>query len=352
MKKNYSELTRNIKSKLNPEGLILEKSFSDELGSISYSDVLTFVRMATKGVEPEYTQRTKEAGEKVKAHLSSITDIEFEYQGSVMTDTHIKGHSDIDLLTITSKFYTFDRAGVNKTLNSTGLRQNLNESQILKLTNELSGGGYGRGLSDLRQLRVDAEEILSDVYNKCDTTHGKAIKITNQSLNRDVDIVIASWYDDVKSIINNRGRNRGVQVYDKIDNKKGNVDYPFTSIERINARSSLTNGRLKRMIRFLKNVKAASDLEIDLSSFDINAICYSISPAEYLEMSYIELVFLLHEELQKISIDDSHANNISSVDDRELIFRDNPVKLANLRLLLNEVESIKVDLSKAQLLAS
>ncbi len=67
------------------------------------------------GVEQSYTERSKEAGERVKNHLKeTLNDVVYRYQGSVMTNTHIKGNSDIDLLVITDKFYTFDRAGIEK----------------------------------------------------------------------------------------------------------------------------------------------------------------------------------------------------------------------------------------------
>ena len=66
MAKNYRQLTENIRSRINPENYAFTRLFSDELTTINYSEVLTFIRMAMKGVEPAYTQRSKEAGEKQK----------------------------------------------------------------------------------------------------------------------------------------------------------------------------------------------------------------------------------------------------------------------------------------------
>lgn len=101
MPKNYSQLAATIRSRQNPENHILSKAYSDELATISYSDVLVYVRTAMKGVDVEYTKRSKDAGERVKDHLSKeLTQVTFKYQGSVMTNTHIKSYSDIDLLTI------------------------------------------------------------------------------------------------------------------------------------------------------------------------------------------------------------------------------------------------------------
>ena len=296
MAKNYKLLTESIRGRINPENFAFKKTFSDELATISYSEVLTYIRLAMKGVEPEYTQKSKDAGERVKEHLTSkLSDVTFRYQGSVMTDTHIKGYSDIDLLTICDKFYSYDVTNIKLILETPERREKYYQSSIEKLQHEVNISSYqGNSLDDLRNLRLNSEKILTETYEICDTKKPKAIKIINKSLNREVDVVIANWYDDVTSIINDKGDYRGIQVYNKDTHSKEKADYPFLSIKRINERSSETNGRLKKMIRFLKNSKANSDHDIDLSSFDINAICYDIKVSEYLNLSFYELVVKYH----------------------------------------------------------
>ena len=349
MAKNYRQLTESIKARINPNKFIINKSFSDELATISYSDILTFIRYAMKAVEPEYTQRSKEAGERVKEHLSGqLSNVVFRYQGSVMTNTHIKGFSDIDLLVITDKFYTYDSTNARKIINSPEKRSSYFPSSIEKLQYELNLTPYkGNPLEDLRYLRLNCENILCNRYDICDVSKPKAIKIKNQNLNREVDTVIASWYDDVSSIVNDRGDYRGIQVYNKETNSRGKDDYPFLSIKRINDRSSVTSGRLKKMIRFLKNSKANSGYDIDLSSFDINAICYDIRVSEYQDLSFYELVPVIYNQMKSICTYKEKADNIVSVDGKEYIFRDNNDKLENLKILLAEVESIFIDLKNA-----
>lgn len=211
MAKNYRLLTESIKGRINPENFALKKSFSDELATVSYSEVLTYIRLAMKGVEPEYTQKSKDAGERVKEHLSKkLSDVVFKYQGSVMTDTHIKGYSDIDLLTISEKFYTYDAPRIKQILESVEQKSRYRQASIEKMVKEVNTSSYqGNALQDLKQLRLDSELILDDVYDICDTTKPKSIKIKNQSLNREVDVVIANWYDDVTSVINDKGEYRG-----------------------------------------------------------------------------------------------------------------------------------------------
>jgi len=349
MTKDYRQLTESIRGRINPENFVLRKSFTDELSTISYSEVLTYIRLAMKGVEPEYTQKSRDAGERVKEHLNKeLTNVSFRYQGSVMTNTHIKGYSDIDLLTISEKFYQYDAPKVKLILENATERAKYYQSSLDKLQREKDVSSYtGNSLDDLRSLRMDSERILSNVYITRDLKKPKAIKIKNLSLNREVDIVIANWYDDVTSIINDKGEYRGIQIYNKDTHLREKADFPFLSIKRINDRSSITNGRLKKMIRFLKNSKANSDQNIDLSSFDINAICYDIKVSEYQDLSFYELVPVMYNQMKSICNDQSKANSIVSVDGRERIFKYKSEKLQNLKKLLAEIEGIFIDLKSA-----
>jgi hypothetical protein len=345
MAKNYRQLIESVKGRINPEHFALKKTFSDELSTISYSEVLTYIRLSMKGVEPEYTQKSKDAGERVKEHLlKELNNVSFKYQGSVMTDTHIKGYSDIDLLTICEKFYQPDNYNIKKILENSEQRVKF-FSSLPKLEKEVTGTTYqGDELDDLKNLRIDSENILYRVYSICDKSKPKSIKIKNLSLNREVDVVIANWFDDVTSVINDKGDYRGIQVYNKDTNLRGNGDFPFLSIKRINERSSVTNGKLKKMIRFLKNTKANSEQDIDLSSFDINAICYDITVYEYQTLSFYELVPIIYNQMKKIATDGNKADNLVSVDGREYIFRGDTLKKENLKKLLAEVEGVFQDL--------
>jgi len=133
MKGTYAKLKQNILTRSNPNNLILEKALRDDLSTVSYSDVLQYVRIAMKGMEPSYTRDSKDAGEAVQIHLKRILkDVSCRYQGSVMTNTHIKAHSDIDLL------------------------------------------------DDIRIIRKESENELSGKYDKCDISLPKAICITKK----------------------------------------------------------------------------------------------------------------------------------------------------------------------------
>lgn len=347
MNKDYTSLIESIQRRSNPENFPFEKSLSEELSTLKYLDIFKYITLAMNGVSPEYTAKSKEAGQNVQGHLKEVlSDVSYKYQGSVMTNTHIRGNSDIDLLVITEKFYSFDRDGIQETLNNYSAKQHFSNSQVEKLSMELQGGGYYSALDDLKFNRVQSELKLLRVYDICEITKPKAIKITNQNLKRDVDIVIANWYDDVNSIVNDKNIDyRGIQVYNKDYHSKGKADYPFLSIKRINEKSVLTGGRLKKMIRFLKNVKADSQLNITLSSFDFNAICYDINISKYYDVNKYDLVPIIFKQLYSLSVSEFHSNNLKSVDEHEYIFRDNPEKLNSLRNLMNEVNKVLMDIN-------
>ncbi|WP_431244220.1 hypothetical protein ACQ9BO_07605 [Flavobacterium sp. P21] len=146
----------------------------------------------------------------------------------------------------------------------------------------------------------------------------------------------------------NRDHRRGIQIYNKKTNKLSDVDYPFWSIKRINERSILTNGRLKNMIRFLKNVKYDCD-NIDnkgaIRSFHINAICYNIGIEKYQYSHFLDLVSIINEELIRILNDKSYRNNIKSVDGTEIIFeKDCDKKMQEISFLQSEINQIVNDL--------
>tara|TARA_R110002033_G_scaffold72897_1_gene124159 strand:+ start:110849 stop:111910 length:1062 start_codon:yes stop_codon:yes gene_type:complete len=346
MSKNYKNLAKGVRERLNPENISFQKSLNEDLSTISYSDLLVYVRLAMNAVPPDYTAKSKEAGEMVKSHLSKeLVDVVYKYQGSVMTDTHIKGASDIDLLVITNKYYRIAWVKLNNILNDFALKQKYYQSQIAKLERETTISNYqGNALEDLRQLRLDSEIILRKIYQECDITKPKAIKINNLNLNREVDTVIANWYDSVDSIINDKGDYRGIQVYNKDKHNRGDVSFPFLSISKINDKSSMTNGRLKKMIRFLKNIKEDSNHDIDLNSFEINAICYDINIDKYEDKSFYELVGVIYNQLKSLTTSSYHADRLISVDGTESIFRGKPEKIEQIKIVLAEVESIYIDL--------
>src|SRR5690606_15501341 len=109
----YDELVRKVKMRTNPESISERRLFGElyenEFKIQAPTLILEYIKRAMDGVGEDYTRRSKEAGEAVKNHLKAcLLNVDYEYQGSVMTNTHIRGNSDIDLLVISTLFYNYD----------------------------------------------------------------------------------------------------------------------------------------------------------------------------------------------------------------------------------------------------
>jgi len=76
---------------------------------LNESESIKYAIGSMQPIDPEYTQNTYKEGDRVKSHLNDKLpdrgiNPDFRYQGSVTSDTHIKSHSDIDLLVIHDAF--------------------------------------------------------------------------------------------------------------------------------------------------------------------------------------------------------------------------------------------------------
>lgn len=347
MNKNYQELIEQLSARKNPENVILGKSYSDELRDSGYKYADLYVKRAMQAVEPAYTQKSIEAGNKVRDYLrTKHASVNYEFQGSVMTNTHIKGYSDIDLLTISDRSYAYDALGIANLISQAITNPYAySQSVIKKAIDVRDAPNYtGDSIQDLKELRNNNEAYLKQQYSYVDISNPKSIKVSLTSPKREVDVVTAGWYNNTDFYLNNEDKAyRGIQVYDKEKKQKLPVDYPFLSIYRINTKDSTVNGRLKKMIRFLKTIKSDSKVNISLSSFDLNAICYAIEEFRYIDKTYIELLPIIGFQLNRVLTDKSYRDSLYSVDGKEKIFKDD-TKIHELRLLLNELNEISKDI--------
>lgn len=217
---------------------------------------------AMQAVGKKYTEVSEQNGERVASQLrdrlaKAGIDAEFKLQGSVPLDVHIKRVSDVDVLAITKDFYTYNNTGARALLG--GYR---NPSQRTSS-------------SVLSSLRQQVESDLDDAFPaaKVDKTGAKAVKVSGGSLQRSVDVVPAHWYDTKEYQASGRQADRAVTIYNK---KTGETidNLPFLHIERVGSRCDSISGGLRKAIRLCKNVKADSDRDIQLSSYDIAAIMF------------------------------------------------------------------------------
>lgn len=151
--------------------LVEQRSYST-LSGID-GDLRKYIKLAMNEVDDDYTAKTIEAGNKAKEHLiAEQIGVDYKFQGSVMTQTHIKGASDIDLLTLTNKFVSTDITRMRIILEN----NSSNYSYSAKTKMQLYADGFsryaGNYLQDLRDLRLSDENILTKWYSNCDTKKG------------------------------------------------------------------------------------------------------------------------------------------------------------------------------------
>ena len=291
-----------------------------------YTDANEYVKLSMLGVPSEYTNISEKAADMVIATLkrSHGSEVDFRRQGSIMTNTHIWNENDVDIVQITSKSTSLDRTGLEKALGSEKYRYDGVELMNLQKHKDNFSQYSGDQTSDLRSLRIKSEIVLVDNYSEVIIDKPKAICVKMQNPKRNIDVVTAVDYKAVQYMASNKEYKRGIQVYDKDLDDKLPAEFPFWSIKLINDRHIESGRRFKKIIRFLKNVKfdcgQIEDRKLTVSSFDINAICYSISVSKYQYLHYLELVAVLALKLHELVDNKYVRDSLKSIDEQEHIF--------------------------------
>ena len=223
-------------------------------------------------IDAQFTENTFKEGIRVRDQLASNLppkyQSEFEFQGSVTSDTHIRIHSDIDLLALNGCFVSLDAGAPNSSPYS------------------------GNSTEELNSMRSDAARLLKINFPAVtvDDSPGKSITLEGGSLNRKIDVVIGNWWDTELWKKYNVKMARGVMILDTkgptlIRNK------PFWHNYEIDKKDKSTKG-LRKVIRLLKTLKYDADPELIISSYDIAAIAWNMSepaltvqPDDYLTLA-------------------------------------------------------------------
>jgi len=158
-----SSLLTNLRSRYNPDGnLLVEGRMYSELSGVE-KDTAKYIKAAMCEVDSTYTQITLDAGNAVKTQLNAKQHgISYEFQGSVMTQTHIRGVSDIDLLTLTNEFEDTELTKVVNILDNYSQKSQYSWTGQQRLQKFYDDFSRYTGDSDqvLMQLRLDNEAIL------------------------------------------------------------------------------------------------------------------------------------------------------------------------------------------------
>jgi hypothetical protein len=242
----------------------------------------TFALGAMQEVDPTYTRISLETAERVRNQLEKRLGggVEFELQGSVPLNVHIRGVSDVDLLILDGGFLVYDTNGVS------------------------AGTGYysatpGKtSVGVLSALRWETERALRAAFPSAtlDAKGAKAVKIYGASLARPVDVVPAHWYDTAAYQSSRQKHDRAVTILDA--HKMSTINnWPFLHIKKVTDRCDSTLGGLRKSIRLCKNIKAELEAEgrsVNLSSFDLASIMYHANMG-HLTAGYVYELAILAE---------------------------------------------------------
>jgi hypothetical protein len=155
-------------------------------------------------VGPDYTRISIETAERVGAQLKTGLGgagiaADFRLQGSVPLNVHIRGVSDVDLLTVDTDFMTYSSNGA------------------LSLGGHYMHPSYKTSVGVLTALRSESEKILKSKYPAAtiDTSGGKTINISGGSLARPVDVVPSHWHDGNAYQMSRQEHDRTVTILNK-----------------------------------------------------------------------------------------------------------------------------------------
>lgn len=322
-------LEKLVQRRMADSSLVRAAMINEVYRRIEDSEAVQYTVGAMQPVDPEYTKHTVEQGNRVRSQLSErlTGKHEFEYQGSVTTDTHIRARSDIDLLVIQTRWERMESPQVP------------------------TSPYLGDTKADMRALRNSVESALRAAFPVAvvDTTGSTALSISGGSLTRDVDVVPASWFNTNAYAESRAKSDRGVEVFDK-DRSNFIQNRPFLIARLIEERDQLTRGGLRRAIRLMKSLKYDSDGRATISSFNIVGIAYNIPPTTLVSPAPRELMILeaCCAYCERLTSDPLLRAAIRVPDDQRGVFGDGQgASAADLAALTKELVDLRNDVIRS-----
>lgn len=323
---NYRQRLQNIQNRKFDKELnesVVSKTFS----SREIPENVKYLAESMRKIEQKYNNKTYDAANRVQKHLQDNLNVHFnrayKTQGSVITNTNIKVHSDFDLLTIIDKYH-YNQPGVENSSDYTASDPD----------------------DDILSLRTQSTKIMKDIYDEVDTSGTKGISIFNKSLNRKVDIVFCFWYHSKKFIETKDEHYKGIYLYE-FPRKNKILDYPFAHINNVNYKGDTTNDGARKGIRLLKNLKADSDEKIDLSSFHLTTIVHSIENnlLNYNFGNEIAIAKAISDKMNILINDPQTRNSVESPNGTETPLTDEKV-VPEMKKLKEDLDTLIIDTAK------
>jgi hypothetical protein len=220
-------------------------------------DFISYIIKTMEPIETSHTQKVQMQGYEIKEYIKNFTDdpIDFEFQGSVTNNTHVKAHSDIDLLVLLSSFRTLEPPL---------------QPIFPYLGNPMKDLKNHRLLCEKACKRFQIRSLLNGRKVNLDLEASKAIALSGSGLHCKVDVVPAHWHlFSRKETL----EYKGVFVFDKNKNIKIK-NTPFLHNLKIQEKDESSNGKARELMRLLKSIKYDSDQKLKISSYDLVSLIY------------------------------------------------------------------------------
>lgn len=252
-------------------------------------------------------------------------NLEFEYQGSVSNNTHIRRNSDVDLLVICNNFITIENG--------------------VPCPNPYEGNPE----QDLLTLRKNCKKKLEGMTPKLniDDSGAKSVKLSGGHLVVSVDVVPANWLETNESYQSNQKVDRGIMVLDKKKMKRI-TNYPFKFNALFAEKDGNTGGVFKQAIRLLKNVKVDAEnllkKKIEFSSYGIASLLYDLDDKKYhIGYSPLMLVDIVYKQICRYT-NEEKLKGLTDPLGVELNAKNNTIE--GLRKLQSAIHSLKLKLKE------
>lgn len=281
---------------------------------------------AMQSIEPDYTRISLNEAERVVAHLVGKVPAEFELQGSVPLDIHVRTSSDIDVLTLHTGFFTFDATGPKR----------------------YQGSAEIDPKAKIWELRSSCESILESAFPavKVDKSGAKSIALTGGSLQRKVDIVPSHWHDTATYQSSALKRDRAVEVFDrKADRFVSNQ--PFLYMEKIEEKHRRTLTGAKKVIRLLKVLRRDCGKKVALSSYEISSLVWNMPDQSLIKSQDAQLALVgnvLHTVCYLVD-NPSEADRLRTPDDSRKIFETKD-QFESLKVIRQELVELSKDIAE------
>lgn len=316
---NQDRLTKLANRRLDPNVQI--KEANEVYKRLNQEPAIRYAIGAMQPIDQAYTKITFEQCGRVQNQLISAFEQEglkpsFNHQGSTTNDTHIKAHSDIDLLTISE------------------------DSYAVEPPNKPQTPYEGDPVNDLRQLRTIATSRMRSSFPEAnvDARGAKSVSIEGGSLRRKVDVVFCNKWHTVDYVEKKEEIWMGIQV---LDNDKGVrvPNKPYLHNAWIDYQDRKSNGGLRKTVRLWKSLKYDTE-KVDLSSYDICALAFNMAPSDLLYASGHDLGLIKNgQKYLRLLVSSPEARDSLMVPNKmRKVFCDEGASLKGLMQLSSEVD--------------